>query len=219
MDQEPDVIRHQIDQTRSSLTDKLETLENQVRDTVCSAKNSVEATIENVKSTVHDTVCSVKQTLNLNYQVEHHPWAMFGGSVVAGFVLGSLWTRRSTLSGARSGPVYNGHNGPVASGSTLSRLEAERPMSGGLSGMPAQTEPKPEPGWLDRFVNLFGDEIERVKEIAIGAAMGTLQDVVEDALPQYAPQIENVMESATIKLGGKPMARPTRRAEHSYASR
>ena len=31
MDQEPDVIRQQIDETRSSLTEKLETLEGQVR--------------------------------------------------------------------------------------------------------------------------------------------------------------------------------------------
>ena len=30
MDQNPDVIRHQIEETRSALTEKLETLENEV---------------------------------------------------------------------------------------------------------------------------------------------------------------------------------------------
>src|SRR5262245_5136733 len=90
MAEEPDVIRQQIDETRSSLTEKLETLEGQVRGTVREAKASVEDTIESVKASVQHSVASVKRTFDVRYQTERHPWAMVGGSVVAGFVIGSL---------------------------------------------------------------------------------------------------------------------------------
>ena len=94
MDQEPEVIRQQIDQTRSALTEKLETRENQVRDTVTNAKTTVEETIGSVKSTVHETVATVKRTFDLPYQVERHPWGMFGGSILVGYLVGTLWPGR-----------------------------------------------------------------------------------------------------------------------------
>src|SRR5437588_98198 len=93
MDQEPDVIRQDIDETRSSLTEKLETLEAEVKGTVQDAKNTVEDTIHNVKSTVHETVESVKRTFDLPYQVRQHPWPMLGGSVVAGFILDNVTSK------------------------------------------------------------------------------------------------------------------------------
>lgn len=97
MAEEPDVIREQIEETRTSLTEKLETLEGQVRETVQSAKATVEDTLETVKSSVQNTVESVKQTFDLSYQVDRHPWAMTGGSFVVGFLLGNyLEGRRQT---------------------------------------------------------------------------------------------------------------------------
>src|SRR5919204_269414 len=96
------LIRQQIDQTRSSLTEKLETLEQEVRGTVQSAKATVEETIENVRSTVHGTVESVKRTFDVNYQVDRHPWVMMGGSVLAGYAVGCLLTSRSARRLGRS---------------------------------------------------------------------------------------------------------------------
>ena len=43
MDQEPDVIRQDIEQTRESLTEKLETLECEVKGTIADAKDTVTA--------------------------------------------------------------------------------------------------------------------------------------------------------------------------------
>jgi hypothetical protein len=192
MDQEPEpeVIRQQIDQTRSALTEKLETLETQVRGTVTSAKTTVEETIENVKGTVRDTVHTVKQTFDLPYQTERHPWAMFGGSVVAGYLVGMVW---AGWPGARSTASTSGRasgNGAARWQLTAARPEAEQPG-------PAR------PGLLSRFLHQFDDEIEQVTELAIGAAMGALRDAVHNALPQYGPQIDQIMESATAKMGGK----------------
>src|SRR5947208_14305774 len=108
MDPQPDVIRQQIEDTRSSLTDKLETLEAEVkgtvqsdRDTVESAKEAVESTLSSAKETVEDTISSVKDTVasatetvkrtfDIPYQVDRHPWAMLGLSAVAGCLCGAL---------------------------------------------------------------------------------------------------------------------------------
>jgi len=77
MDKESDVIRHQMEQTRSALTDKLEVLEHQVTETVTGAAETVEKvrhtvqdtvteaaeTVERVRSAVHDTVSGAADTV------------------------------------------------------------------------------------------------------------------------------------------------------------
>jgi hypothetical protein len=79
MDPQPDLIRQQIDETRSSLTEKLETLEAEVKGGVASAREAVE-----------QTVTTVKQTFDIRYQMDHHPWFMLGLALVSGAVAGAL---------------------------------------------------------------------------------------------------------------------------------
>jgi ElaB/YqjD/DUF883 family membrane-anchored ribosome-binding protein len=115
--------RHDIEETRASMTEKLELLEERVRDTldetrtavgdivenvkgtveetvgavketVDGAKSTVENIVENVKDTMDDTVTKVKQSFDLRYQVDQHPWLMVGGAVVAGSLLAGLLHRR-----------------------------------------------------------------------------------------------------------------------------
>src|SRR5919199_5805900 len=61
MDQRSDYIRQDIESTRASLDDKLDTLETKAR-----------------------------QTFDLKYQVAERPWMALGAAVAAGFVVGSL---------------------------------------------------------------------------------------------------------------------------------
>jgi hypothetical protein len=61
MAQRSDDIRQDIESTRASLEEKLDTLETKAR-----------------------------QTFDLNHQVSEHPWMMVGAAVAAGYVLGSL---------------------------------------------------------------------------------------------------------------------------------
>jgi len=129
MDQRTDDIqqtieetRHDIEETRASMNEKLELLEERVRDTleetrtavgdivdnvkgtveetvdavketVDGAKSTVENIVENVKETMDDTVTKVKRSFDLRYQVEQNPWLMAGGAVVVGSILGSLMNR------------------------------------------------------------------------------------------------------------------------------
>ena len=58
MDKESDVIKHQMEHTRTQLTDKLELLEHQVADTVTGAAE----TVEKVRQTVSDTVTGATET-------------------------------------------------------------------------------------------------------------------------------------------------------------
>jgi len=98
-----DVIRDQMEDTRTSLTEKLETLEKKVVSTVDSAttnvaetvesvKETVQETVSTVKDTVQDTICAVKDSVkegvgavkdvfDVSRHVERHPWLMIGGSV------------------------------------------------------------------------------------------------------------------------------------------
>jgi len=61
MDQRSDDIRQDIESTRASLDEKLDTLETRAR-----------------------------QTFDLKHQVDERPWMMLGAAVAAGYVLGSL---------------------------------------------------------------------------------------------------------------------------------
>src|SRR5262249_52925003 len=104
MDSESQVIRQQMQQTRTALSEKVERLEQEVvqtvheateavNDTVASIKEAAQQTVNTVKDTVHDTVQTVRETLDVPTQVRRHPWAMLAGSVAVGF-LGGLALNR-----------------------------------------------------------------------------------------------------------------------------
>jgi ElaB/YqjD/DUF883 family membrane-anchored ribosome-binding protein len=217
MDPQPDVIRQEIEETRSSITEKLETLECQVKGTVQTAKETVQSakeavtetietakatvtdTIDTVKSSVQETVQTVKRTFDLEYQVDRHPWAMSGLSVAAGFAVGMLLPRGKPFMerysyGLSAEPT---HNGPTTYGPARG-LEA-----------PAAPPPRSEQkGFLGHLLEQFDDEIQKVKGIAIGAVMASLRDMAKQSLPNLAPQIDEVMTSFTRKVGGEPVANP-----------
>src|SRR5262245_11419063 len=104
MDRESKMIHHEMEQTRSALTGKLETLERKVTGTVQDAtevvqdataavsntvetvQGAVEDTVATVKESVQEAVGTVKEAFNLAHQVERHPWLMFGGAVAVGFL-------------------------------------------------------------------------------------------------------------------------------------
>src|SRR5687768_2848245 len=114
MDDQTEVIKQQMAETRESLADKLETLENKVigtventtqsvantvesvtdavQDTVATVKGTVHDTVEAVKGGVHDTVETVREAFDIRQQVDRHPWAMLCGSVALGFIGGYLLT-------------------------------------------------------------------------------------------------------------------------------
>jgi len=220
MDEKPDVIRHRIDETRSALTEKLETLEREVRGTVCEAREAVSGTVESVRDTVnstlgnvretvsstvdtvrdqmHDTMCSVKEALNLEHQVQAHPWVMLGGSVAAGYLLGSLLPQQGHSHGARSAS-------PAISPYSTHRDEPVRASSW---NEPAPTTSK-VPGFLSNIAEQMAPEFQKVKGMAIGAALGLVRDLIKQQVPQQlAANVDELVDKVTTKLGGEPVRGP-----------
>jgi ElaB/YqjD/DUF883 family membrane-anchored ribosome-binding protein len=221
-EKEPAEIRQEIDETRSSITTKLEALEEQVVGTVQNARDSVQETIDTVKDTVQETVSAVKEsvqetvstvkesmqetystvkeTFDLRLQTQRHPWPMLGGSVVAGFIAGALFGR-----------VRRGREMPVEQLRSHGEVPQRTPPPPALEPLAA---PAPrEPGLLDRFQ----DEIDQVKGVAIGMMAGLVRDAIKDAvqerMPKLADQVEGVIDRITTKLGGKPVQGPVFREE------
>jgi len=187
-------MRQDIDSTRSSLVDKLEALEDKVMGTVQNAQDTVDDSIQIAK----DTVATVKRTFDIKHQVEQHPWVMVGGCFVAGLALGSLFQsvrrpsrqtrerparKKRSLSSRPAALDKHRNNGDVAAASP-----------------PVQQAAPSQPSVFD----LFHDEIDKVKGMAIGYVMGLVRDSIKDSLPQLASQIEDVMDSVTTKLGAEP---------------
>jgi ElaB/YqjD/DUF883 family membrane-anchored ribosome-binding protein len=225
MPDEPEQIRQEIEKTHGELTKKLSLVEDQLVNTVTGAtsdvaetirtvKDSVEGTVEAVKETVEETVETVKRTFDLPYQVRQRPWLMVGGSVVAGFVAGSLLGGRSRAGWDTAGSGGGGDYGTAfQSPATYSDTAARS------NGSAAPAAPS-KPGLLDRLWESLDGEIGKVKELAIGSLVGMLRDVAKRSLPEsLAPQVEEILNNVTTKLGGKVIPGPVLACEtegHHY---
>ena len=105
--------RRRMDATQSAMTEKLEMLEQQIRETVDDAHSAVEDVVINVKETISDTADAIKRTFDISYQTEKHPWVVFSGSVLVGYLLGNRrhrsFSRSSTLGENLNVEPYSNH--------------------------------------------------------------------------------------------------------------
>ena len=225
MDNEPEeVIKQQMLETRASLAEKLDTLEQQVvgtvqsattavTDTVETVKDAVQQTVELARSSVHNTVEAVKETFDVSHHVREHPWIMMAGSVALGYAGGCLLNRaesrenRVRLQAAPSLSTLAGRTGAERDGGADER-RTERPSSA--------TPAAAEHSMLGELGEKFESEINQLKGLALGTLLGALRDVVaRSAPPQVGPQLAEIIDSATVKLGGQPIKGPV--FEHDSA--
>ena len=248
MDNETEVIREKMEDARTDLSDKLEMLEKQVRETVQGAtsavadsvqnatstvndtiqsvrdvvdsvkdsvqgtvdsvKDSVQGTVDSVKETMADTVEGVKQTFDLHRQVDHHPYLMVGGAVVVGYVAGRMLNvpqaARAVGRAAESfGPTVNRFARSAAS-NLNSAASAVGSTAASMGGAAVATG-----GWISALESMFGPEIAKVKELAIGTLLGVVRDMAVKAAPEtMVPQVREIIDGITTKLGGKPIEGP-----------
>jgi ElaB/YqjD/DUF883 family membrane-anchored ribosome-binding protein len=159
-----------------------------VNDTVDAVKGAAENAVEGVKDTLQGAADSVRDTFDLPRQVDRHPWMMMGGAVAVGFVAGKLFghapeARRALSRAAESGGRFAATTASVA-GTAAS-------AAGGLLGT---------------VEKMFGPEINKLKELAIGALVGAIRDVAVQAAPEpMARQVGDIFDSFTSKLGGRPV--------------
>jgi len=206
-DKTEEQILRDMNETRSSLTEKLETLEKKVvgtvesatsavNETVGSIKDSVHETVATVKDTVHETVASVnesfkggvesvKDALDVQAHVQEHPWLMVGGSVAVGYVLGSVLSpsQRPTYV---SQPMHSPPPAPA------------HLMHSTASSAPAASQQASE--------NFLAPEIAKFKGLALGLLFGAAREWIRSSVPEHVGEkIEQIMDAVTRKAGGDPV--------------
>jgi ElaB/YqjD/DUF883 family membrane-anchored ribosome-binding protein len=216
MSDEPEVIKQQMEETRTAMAEKLKTLEHQVVETVAEANTAVTETVESVKEAVHDTVEtvkdsfeetveSVKNALDLSQQWDRHPWVLMGGAVALGYLGGCFLSpsRSTRRREEREGQRFVSSRARPAEGATFGNgsHDSEARTSG-----PAE---QPSSGWLSTLGETFSAEIGKLKGLAVGSSMGLVRDLIVQAAPdQLRPQVTELLNSLTTKLGGEPIEGP-----------
>jgi ElaB/YqjD/DUF883 family membrane-anchored ribosome-binding protein len=233
MDDEPEVIRQQMEVTRTDLTSKIEALENHVvgtvqnttqavsdtvesvkeavQDTVSAVKETVGDTVGTVKETMADTVSSVKEALDVRGYVEQYPWASFGVAVATGFV-GGVMIENGQRARRRIGELHSHGEVPTSQA---------RPAGNGRQYRPAEeftpaartvsyaAEPVRRESWIQQLSQHFGPEIEKLKGLALGALGALVRDVVSQTAPgTVGERLTPLIDDVTRKLGGEPIRGP-----------
>jgi len=197
VDNELEVIRHQMEEKRASLAEKLGVLEDEVLQTVHQATAAVSNTVQGVteavdtvKQTVEQTVESVKESLDFREAIRQHPWTAVGVSFAAGLAGGYLLETPSP-------------------GKAPSRT-ARHPQT---NGFPSESFRAPGNGAsesssaLTSSLGTAGAEaFQTIKGMAIGTLMGVLNKVVSDAVPaSMKADVNNLFEDFNTRLGGKKL--------------
>ena len=179
-----ELIRHQMENTRESLTDKLETLENKLLGSVQQATSAVNETVASVKETMNEGMESVKDAVDIPAHVDRHPWLALGGAVLGGFMLGNLLSRTLEPRQYRAAALP----APPTNGSGRQQATPETAIAGA--------------SWL----SALEPEMQHLKGLALGAALGTLREMLtEEVPPHMADQLRDIIDGVTKKLGGDPL--------------
>ncbi len=179
MTETPEVMRQHIEETKSQLWEKLDTLESQVSDAVQSTSNavsetvaSVQETVSNVTESVNDSVQSVSNAFDLSLQVGRHPWLAVGGSFVLGYLANELLNTPMTdsVNGSgtepRSSSAVQAQNGngqavessPKSSSRSLVWAEMKGMLAGALMATVSNMISRGVPTALDYLAKSLRDE-------------------------------------------------------------
>jgi ElaB/YqjD/DUF883 family membrane-anchored ribosome-binding protein len=223
---EMSAIRHQMDETRSALTDKLERLEQKVTDsvqgtvqtvtdtvqgtvqsvgsTVENVRHAVEDTVNSVKTSVRDTVHAVGEAMSISHHVERHPWAMVAGATAVGFIGGYLLMKPSE--NARADEKFR-HLAASQGRVPETRLPPNQSFNAEPVTRSATRETMSDmrggqhtisfPDWLKPAAT-------QVQSLAVGAALGLMRDMLVRSVPKpMTAQVTEIVDGLTTSLGGQ----------------
>jgi len=193
MENETELIRQQMLETRTALSEKLEALQEQVlstvegttrtvTETVQTVQEAVQDTVSTVSESVQDTVETVKDTFDLNRQVKRHPWLMVGGAVAVGY-LGTRLLERGLPPGAPAASA-NG-NGYVA------------------PAVPSPPRQPAQPSWLEKMAEPL---LKQVQDLALGALVGVASDMLMEQAPESMKgKVQEMTSNVASALGAQPI--------------
>jgi gas vesicle protein len=218
-----EIMKKQMDDTRTSLADKIEALEDQVTDTVKEATTDVSNTVKTVKETVEEVTGDVKEAVNdvthtvagtvedmahnvarfvdVSGHVRRHPWIGFGGAIFLGYVAARF------LGARREGS--NESSRSFREPASLSTLAATPPRSESRAGVRRAPE-APKSAWPQGWV---WKELDRLKNIAVGSVLGMVRDLAAAKLPEaiskkICEEVDRVSDDLDAEKIDQPILSP-----------
>lgn len=208
-----------VQEATANVLETVQTATASVSETVGSVTGAVQGTVQDVRSTLYDGVESVKGAFSISNRVEQHPWLMMLGAVAVGYVGGNLLNRPA--SGPRQGGRSSNGAGlrPLASRpyeefapsptntvpSSMAQYSANDTSLHGINGL-TQTAEASSPSWLSTLGESLAPEINKLKGLAIGTAIGAVRDSVIQSAPEAMKKpLADVFDDVTQKLGGELM--------------
>ena len=198
-------IRKEMEDTRSSLTDKLEALETKVTekvvqpvaDAVEKASDVASDIVETVKETVHtvsdkveETTKAVVSAFDIERHMDRHPWLIFGIAATTGCMVGSFLGRRSSQ----------------ASHETWSRPKHVRGTNGAshhTEASPLRRAPKKEASEQESWIK---EQMRHLGKLALSALMSSIRDLAKRSVPgPLGDRIGAEVENMTTSLGAEPI--------------
>lgn len=214
-----ELIRKQMDETRLSISEKLETLENKVsgdiqgatgavtgtveavKDTVESVKDSVTETVESVKEAVAETTETVKESvkeglnsvahwLDIPSHVRNYPWMSVGVAAGAGFLLESMLVSSGDSRERSTGaPPFSSARGYTSAGAASAPSAPSASSSGGGRST------------LSSLMSMFGPQMGMLRQIALSALFNAVKEPVLKAMPTQREGLTQLFDSLSEKLG------------------
>ena len=218
----PEDIERQMKATRSSLSEKLGTLEEKVTSTVVKATEAVSSTVskataavsstvskatetvDNTVQAVTETVANVRETFDLPEQVRRHPWLAFAAAITAGYVLEKMCD--STLF-----PSDTAHgNGNGKNKQRAARSETPKPVPRWMSE--SQKAPEPSPyheaesegakATGPSLISAVSEHMSKLKDMAMGALFNVLRGVTVKTLgPTFAEPAGQFVDDVAKSFG------------------
>lgn len=191
MNDHPEELQRQIDQTKASLVGKLEALQEKVSDTVESTSETV-ATVEDVVHSVAEKVHAAGEFLNLRHQIQRHPWWVFGSAITVGCLGAYFLGGGKKKSHDRSGE----HEPDHPQQATAMPQEANVPQT--------HSEPKEE-----KKQSSLRDRIGGLMGLGVGSIMGVVRDLATRGLSEgLGKEVAEEVDRWTTSIGGKPIEGP-----------
>jgi len=186
-----ELIRRRMEDTRESLTDKLEVLENRLLGSVHDATSAVRETVTSVRETMHEGVETVKDAVDIQAHVERRPWLMLGGAILGGYVLATMLRREPKAPPKEA---------------TASAFPPKRQTSGN-GHHKAAPKPEAKESSCDSLLQSLEPEIRHLKGLALGTTIGIVRELLTKEVPPHlADELRSIIDGVTRKIGGEPIA-------------
>jgi ElaB/YqjD/DUF883 family membrane-anchored ribosome-binding protein len=165
MDQSTNEVQQDRERTRSAITQKIELLEETVRDRVEGAKTKV------------------KQSFDVRHHVDQRPWQMVGLSIMTGYLIGRMMANRKLDLSAREYGRKTWRRQPASSQETGFAAAATAASTGGEAYPPSIARPQQETPW--GIFDQFQDEIATLKGAAVAAVVSVVRDLLKSATDSF----------------------------------